>query len=92
MEVLFMGYLVLINIIGFALMGIDKRRAKKNLWRIPEKTLFLVAIVGGSIGSLCGMEYFRHKTKHKKFKIGMPFILGIHIVIFTIVSDYIGKI
>ncbi len=68
-------YLVVMNIIGFAIMGIDKSKAKRGAWRIPEKTLFLIAILGGSIGSLLGMKQFRHKTKHKSFTIGMPAIL-----------------
>lgn len=67
-------YLVIINVCGFASMGIDKRRAKKNAWRISEKTLFLFALLGGSIGSIAGMHYFHHKTKHWYFKFGMPFI------------------
>lgn len=69
------AYLIIANIAAFCLMGIDKRKAKKKQWRIPEKTLFLSAIVGGSIGSLYGMHLFRHKTKHKSFVIGMPAIL-----------------
>ncbi|HAB61996.1 MAG TPA: DUF1294 domain-containing protein [Lachnospiraceae bacterium] len=68
-------YLVVMNIIGFTIMGIDKSRAKRGAWRIPEKTLFLIAILGGSIGSILGMKQFRHKTKHKTFTIGMPAIL-----------------
>lgn len=68
-------YLVVMNIIGFASMGIDKSKAKRGAWRIPEKTLFLIAILGGSIGSILGMKQFRHKTKHKTFTIGMPTIL-----------------
>ena len=68
-------YLVVMNIIGFASMGIDKSKAKRGAWRIPEKTLFLIAILGGSIGSIVGMKQFRHKTKHKTFTIGMPAIL-----------------
>ena len=68
-------YLVVMNIIGFTIMGIDKSKAKRGAWRIPEKTLFLIAILGGSIGSLLGMKQFRHKTKHKTFTIGMPAIL-----------------
>lgn len=67
-------YLLLINIAGFASMGIDKYKAVKHLWRIPEKTLFLIAILGGSIGSILGMEVFRHKTKHMSFRVGMPAI------------------
>lgn len=68
-------YLVVMNSIGFASMGIDKSKAKRGAWRIPEKTLFLIAILGGSIGSILGMKQFRHKTKHKSFTIGMPAIL-----------------
>jgi uncharacterized membrane protein YsdA (DUF1294 family) len=62
-------------------MGIDKNKARKNKWRIPEKTLFLIAIIGGSIGSILGMQSFRHKTKHKSFTIGMPIILIIQILL-----------
>ena len=74
-------YLLLINAIGFILMLVDKIKAKKNLWRIPEATLFLVAVIGGSIGSILGMYTFRHKTKHIKFIVGMPLILAAQIVI-----------
>ena len=77
----FLLYLLLINAAAFLLMLIDKVKAKKNLWRIPEATLFLVAAIGGSIGSLLGMYTFRHKTKHIKFIVGMPLILAAHIVI-----------
>lgn len=69
------AYLLFINLIGFALMGIDKYKAKKHLWRIPEKTLFLAAVLGGSVGTIAGMYTFRHKTKHWYFVIGMPAIL-----------------
>ena len=58
------GYLVIMNLIGFAVMGIDKRRAVKRLWRIPESTLFIVALIGGSLGSIIGMYFFHHKTRH----------------------------
>ena len=68
-------YLFLINLIGFLSMLIDKRRARKNGWRIRERTLFLLAILGGSIGSLSGMYVFRHKTRHWYFVLGMPLIL-----------------
>ncbi|ASN07343.1 hypothetical protein CFK40_08440 [Virgibacillus necropolis] len=74
-------YLVIVNIIAFVFMGIDKRRAVKKKWRIPENRLWLMAIVGGSIGAMIGMSYFRHKTKHRLFKIGMPIILIVQIVI-----------
>ena len=68
-------YLLVINVVGFFLMGIDKLRAKKQVWRVPEKTLFLIAVIGGSIGTNVGMYVFRHKTKHWYFVIGMPVIL-----------------
>ncbi len=73
-------YLIVVNAAGFMLMMIDKIKAKKNLWRIPEATLFLVAAIGGSIGSIAGMYTFRHKTKHIKFTFGMPLILAVQIV------------
>lgn len=68
-------YLLIINALGFLLMLIDKNKARKKKWRIPEATLMGVAALGGSIGSLMGMYTFRHKTKHKKFTIGIPAIL-----------------
>lgn len=73
-------YLLLINAIGLLLMLIDKRKAIRKKWRIPEATLLTVAIVGGSIGSIAGMHIFRHKTRHLKFSIGLPLILAIQIV------------
>lgn len=76
---IFLMYLILINATGFYMMWADKRKAKKNEFRIPEKTLFSVAIIGGSIGSIVGMQLFRHKTKHPSFTIGMPLILLIQI-------------
>ena len=72
-------YLFLINLAAFGLMGLDKRKARKNLWRIPEKTLFLSAILGGSAGAIAGMYVFHHKTRHWYFVIGMPLILVIQI-------------
>ena len=81
-------YALIINLVGFFSMFIDKRRAKKNQWRIPEKTLFLFAILGGSIGSNIGMRLFRHKTKHWYFVYGMPTILLLQIVIICLL---IGK-
>ncbi len=74
-------YLVVLNVCGFAAMGIDKSRARRNAWRIPEATLFLFAIFGGSIGSIIGMRFFRHKTQKSAFYIGMPVILIIQILI-----------
>lgn len=68
-------YLLVMNLIGFCIMGIDKHKAKKRAFRIPEATLFLVALIGGSIGSILGMYLFRHKTRHWYFVFGMPAIL-----------------
>ena len=74
-------YLVIINLIAFLLMAMDKSRARKHQWRIPEKTLFLSAIIGGSIGAIAGMYTFHHKTKHWYFVIGMPAILIVQIAL-----------
>lgn len=74
-------YLVFINLLAFALMGQDKRRAIRNVWRIPERTLFLCALLGGSLGSILGIQCFRHKTKHRSFTIGMPLILALQLVL-----------
>lgn len=74
-------YLAIVNIIGFIVMGIDKKRARKKAWRIPEATLFLIAIIGGTIGSIIGMYTFHHKTRRWYFVYGMPAILLLHIVI-----------
>ena len=72
-------YLVVINLFGLMLMGIDKHKARKQAWRIPESTLFLLAIIGGSIGSIAGMYTFHHKTLHPQFVWGMPAILILQI-------------
>ena len=72
-------YLLIINALGFILMLIDKHKARKNKWRIPEATLMTVAALGGSVGSLLGMYLVRHKTKHLKFTLGIPAILVVQI-------------
>lgn len=69
------------NLIAFALMGVDKRKARKNQWRVPEKVLFLSAILGGSVGAMVGMSLFRHKTQYWSFRIGMPGILVLQIAL-----------
>ena len=73
------AWLVIINLVAFAIFGLDKKRAKKGQWRIPEKTLFLSAILGGSVGAILGMYIFHHKTKHWYFQIGIPAILILQI-------------
>ena len=78
---IWLGYLIILNMIGMGVMWADKRKAKKGAWRIPEKTLFLVSILGGSIGTWAGMYLFRHKTKHWYFVVGMPLILVLQITV-----------
>lgn len=73
-------YLLSVNVLAFLMYGLDKLRAKKDKWRIPEKTLLMVAVIGGSIGAFLGMQTFRHKTKHLKFTIGVPVIFVLQIV------------
>ena len=80
LQILFL-YLILLNLLGFILMGMDKRRAIRHAWRIPEAHLFGCAILGGSLGSILGMYTFRHKTKHWYFVFGMPAILLIQIIL-----------
>ena len=67
-------YLVIINVVGYVIMGVDKKRAIRGAWRISEASLFLTALVGGSLGCTLGMHYFHHKTKHWYFRYGMPAI------------------
>ncbi len=74
-------YLILMNILGFFLMFADKKKAQKHAYRIPEKTLFLCSLLGGSLGTWWGMYAFRHKTKHWYFVIGMPLIFFAHVAL-----------
>lgn len=78
-EKILIAYLLLINIITLILYGIDKWKAKHNMWRIPEATLIILAAVGGSIGAFAAMKLFHHKTMHKKFYIGVPVIIILQI-------------
>ena len=73
-------YLVAINIVDFFVYGIDKLKAKRNRWRIPESTLLLLAVIGGSVGALLGMKVWHHKTMHKKFTYGIPLIIAVQIL------------
>jgi len=74
-------YFVAMNLTGFIMMGSDKRKARKHIWRTPETVLFLPALLGGCPGSIAGMYFFHHKTKHWYFRYGLPFILLVQIVI-----------
>lgn len=83
-------YLIVINVIGFLIMGFDKWKAKRGSWRIPEKTLFTITLIGGGVGTIAGMYTFRHKTKKLYFTIGFPVILIAEIVlIFDIVRRFL---
>ena len=82
-------YLLIINLVAFAVYGIDKRRAIKDRWRVPEKTLFLLAILGGSIGAWAGMRVFHHKTKHWYFKFGIPAIFVLQVVLAALAVWYL---
>ena len=77
-------YLILINALSFLLMRIDKVKAKKKLWRIPERVLLGISAIGGSLGGLLGMQLLRHKTKHLRFAIGIPVMLVVHIAVLVV--------
>ena len=82
-------YLAAVNIITFIMFGADKTRAVKGRWRISEAALILAALLGGSIGALAGMGIFHHKTKHRKFTIGIPLILVLQIILTVLYYPYI---
>lgn len=73
--------IIIINIVGFSMAGIDKQRSIKRMWRIPEKNFYFVSIIGGCPGVYLGFIVFRHKTKHLKFMLGLPFIFVIQLII-----------
>ena len=75
-------WLIFINLFSFVLFGSDKARAKRGAWRIPERTLILSAVLGGSVGAMAGMQVFRHKTRHRKFTIGLPVIFALQAAAF----------
>lgn len=77
-------YLAIMNAAALLLMLADKRKARKNAWRIPERTLLLTAALGGSLGALMGMRLFRHKTKHAKFAIGLPVMFTVHCLLLVL--------
>ena len=86
----FVIYLIVINVVAFLAMYIDKRKAKYGKWRIPEQTLLILALIGGSIGAIAGMYTFRHKTKKLRFSIGFPVILILQIILLISVwKDFI---
>ena len=78
-------YIGVVNVVGFILPAVDKRRAKKDRWRIRESTLFLVSVLGGSVAMYISMRLFHHKTKHKRFMIGIPVIIVLQVALITAV-------
>ena len=85
------GYLLLVNLAGFLLMGLDKRRARRGAWRISEKALFLLAVLGGSLGAIAGMRTFRHKTRHWYFRYGLPALLAVQLALAALLRWYVAK-
>ena len=83
-EIAFVIFIILINTVGVFIMGFDKHRAIKHKYRIPEKVLFFIAIIGGSIGIYLGMQIYNHKTKHKQFTLGIPFIILVQGILITV--------
>ena len=83
LQTIFLSYLVLANLVTFAMYGIDKRRSTKDKWRIPEKRLLLAALLGGAFGALWGMILFHHKTKKAKFFLTVPVLFVLQVVMFS---------
>mgnify|MGYP004520458429 FL=1 len=79
-------YLIIINIIAFGMYGIDKQKAIKKQWRIPEAQLLAVAAIGGSAGALLGMQFFHHKTRKWKFRLGVPMILAVQLILWRVLQ------
>ena len=85
-----MLYLIIMNLLGFLVMYVDKQKAIHHAYRIPEKTLFMVSFLGGSLGTWAGMYRFRHKTRHWYFVIGMPLIVFIHAGLLVLLRNKLG--
>ena len=83
-------YLAVINVVAFILMAVDKYRACRHRWRIPERTLFLPALLGGSLGALLGMWMLWHKTRHKVFVIGLPVLFILQVVLLCLLPRWGG--
>jgi uncharacterized membrane protein YsdA (DUF1294 family) len=89
---LLVAYLILINILGLFLMKVDKKRAKKNLWRIPEKRFWMIALLGGSAGLIHGMKKYRHKTKHRIFTVGLPLMLFMNVIMLFTLFYFLAQV
>ena len=86
LENILIVYLAIINIVAFGMYGVDKQKAIKKQWRIPEAQLLAVAAIGGSAGAILGMQFFHHKTRKWKFRIGVPLILAAQLVVWRMLS------
>ncbi|GEN57335.1 hypothetical protein GCM10012290_19360 [Halolactibacillus alkaliphilus] len=84
----FIFYLVIVNVIGFIQMAVDKRKAQYNKWRLPEKQLWFVSSIFGAPGTYFGMRFFRHKTKHKLFKFGLPVLSLLELIVIVFIFAY----
>ena len=82
---LLIAYGCMINGLGFVTMGLDKRKARKEQWRVPERNFFIIALLGGSLGCWLGMQWFHHKTLHKRFAVGIPMIFIVQVFILVVV-------
>jgi len=78
---MFLFYIIGVNVLAFILIGVDKRKAEKRKYRIPERTFWMLALLGGALGIISSMKVYRHKTKHASFKIGMPLLLISNIIL-----------
>lgn len=87
--IIFSIIILLINLLGYIMVWLDKRRAKRDEWRIPEKRFFKLAFLGGAIGIYFGMKQFRHKTKHSKFVYGIPILIFLNVGLFYLIYLYI---
>ncbi|SDZ06288.1 Uncharacterized membrane protein YsdA, DUF1294 family [Proteiniborus ethanoligenes] len=90
-EIAFTVYIIVISLISFVVVGLDKSKAKKGDWRVREATLIVLSFLGGAIGVLIGMVFFNHKTKKKKFYIGVPAIYILNRIMITIIGVYLNK-
>ena len=87
----FYGYLLAVNIVTFCAYGIDKYKAKNKKWRIPEKVLIGLAVTGGSAGALAGMSAFHHKTRKNKFRIGVPVIIVLQLIVYFAIKYLLNQ-
>lgn len=85
MEESILAYIAAVNLLTLFLMRVDKQKAIKNQFRIPERTFFLLSLLGGAIGTYIGMKAFRHKTKHGRFTIGIPILIIVNLAAFIYV-------